>query len=448
MVAFVSLQREAIHRAVRQMYTAVATRPQQTYHFPTGAGACALLGYPRETLNGVPDRAVESFAGVGYPFAAGVIGPGDRVLDIGSGSGTDALICARLVGPSGHVYGLDLTEPMRTKLTATAATAGVANLEVLEGDAEAIPLPDEAVDAVTTNGVLNLIPDKGKALAEIFRVLKPGGRLQVSDIALAEPVSERFRQDPQMWAECVVGAVTEASYLEMLRKTGFTAVEKLGDFDYFSHSNHDKTREVAALFHAHAVTLRAEKPLAAAPDITRPRRRAFWSAVRELGGVIVAMAAWLVCAGTPSLIAALGAVGAGSLAQHAYMFPAFALFLGFSVWLIWRSGRLRNEWRPFRLACGAAIVAILTTWISLLEIYPPAGWLAYAGVAGVVGASLWSFRLARQPGNCLAEMVREAELRAQRPPLIQRAIRAAAAGIAIGGLLYLFYASLPTGVIG
>jgi len=264
MVAIVSHKREAIQRAVRDMYTAVAKLPKQKFHFPTGRAACDVLGYPQESVAALPETAIESFAGVGYPFAAGVIRAGDRVLDIGSGSGTDALICAKLVGPNGRVFALDMTPDMRAKLQRAAAAAGASNIEILEGDAEAIPLPDASVDVVTSNGVLNLVPDKARAIAEIQRALKPGGRLQISDIALSRPVAERFRQDPEMWAECVVGAVEEERYMAMLRAAGFEQVERIGHMDYFALSSNAKTREVAQLFNAHSISLRAVKPLAAA----------------------------------------------------------------------------------------------------------------------------------------------------------------------------------------
>ncbi len=236
MVAFVSLKREAIHGAVRQMYAAVAMSPDNEFHFPTGRSACVVLGYPEKQLADLPDKALESFAGVGYPFAAGVLREGDTVLDLGSGSGTDTLISSKIVGTAGRVYALDMTAEMRAKLTDTAAAAGISNIEVIAGDAESIPLPDESVDVVTTNGVINLVPDKARAIREIFRVLKPGGSLQLSDIALTRPVAERFRQDPQLWAECVVGAVEEDRYLVMLRNSGFEEVERIGDLDYFALS--------------------------------------------------------------------------------------------------------------------------------------------------------------------------------------------------------------------
>jgi len=437
MVAIVSHKREAIQRAVRDMYTAVAARPQQEFHFPTGRAACRALGYPPEALEGLPERAVESFAGVGYPFAAGVIRRGDRVLDIGSGSGTDALICARLAGPEGRVYALDMTAEMRAKLQAAAKAAGAGNIEVLEGDAEAIPLPDASVDVVTSNGVLNLVPDKSRAIAEIHRVLRPGGRLQIADIALSRPVAERFRQDPEMWAECVVGAVEEERYIAMLRAAGFEAVERIGQLDYFALSSSGKTREVAQLFNAHSISLRAVKPLAAAvaaPPLSTGR--AALNLAREFTGIGAAIVAWLACAGVPALIAAFGAIGAGALARHAYLFPAFAAFLGVSVWLLWRTGRPRGELRPFRLALGGAVLAVATFWLSLVEIFPFLWWWPYMGIAALAGASAWSFILARRPGNCLDEMILEVRRQEQRGSPARRLATGALTGVLVLATLY------------
>ncbi len=437
MVAIVSFKREAILGAVREMYATVAMSPDQEFHFPTGRRACEILGYPQQHLDEVPERAAESFAGVGYPFSADVMREGDVVLDIGAGSGTDTLISAKITGSRGKVYALDMTAEMRAKLEKTASDAGITNVEVIEGDAEALPLPDESVDVVTTNGVINLVPDKARAIAEMFRVLKPGGRLQISDIALARPVSERFRQDPQMWAECVVGAVEEDRYLVMLRNTGFDQVEQIGELDYFAMSSNSKTKEVAQLFNAHSITIRALKPLhALRPPAEAGARQAAFNFVRELGGVVVAMLAWLTCAGAPALIAAFGAMGAGGLAGHAYMFPAFAGFLGFSVWLLWRSGRARSDIRPFRIALASAIFATLTTWLALVGFVPWAGWLSYIGIAGVIGASIWSFILGREPGHCLEEMIFEAKRREHRATLAHRIGVLAASIVVVVASLY------------
>lgn len=259
MVAIFSDKREFIFKAVSDMYTDVAQHPGKMFHFPTGRLACLFVGYPSAQLDLVPATAVESFAGVGYPFAADVIQDGDIVLDIGSGSGTDTLIGSTLTGSRGKVYGLDMTQAMLEKLRHNVAAMNAANIEAIEGNAEEIPLDDGAVDIVTSNGVLNLVPDKPRAFAEIARVLKPGGRLQISDIALAKPISEKSRADPKLWAECVVGAVLEENYVEMLRAAGLK-VEVIGRLDYFAGSANADTRRAAQGFGAHTIVLRGSKP--------------------------------------------------------------------------------------------------------------------------------------------------------------------------------------------
>jgi arsenite methyltransferase len=260
MVAVLSNQREVIFDAVQRMYTDVALMPEREFHFPTGRRGCEFVGYPAEQLDRLPPAAVESFAGVGYPFAAGVIRRGDTVLDIGSGSGTDAFIAAGLVGSSGRVIGLDLTEAMRDKLRAIAAAAGAANLEVLAGNAEAIPLPEASVDVVSSNGVLNLVPDKPRAIREIARVLRDGGRLQIADVVVRTLPSEACRAHPELWAECVVGATTVESYVAGFEAAGLCDVEMLSQSDYFAGSSNAETRRVAASFGGHSIVLRARKP--------------------------------------------------------------------------------------------------------------------------------------------------------------------------------------------
>jgi SAM-dependent methyltransferase len=259
MVAIVSQQRQRILDAVQAMYTEVAASPAKVFHFPTGRSACVLVGYPESQLDAIPVTAVESFAGVGYPFAADVVRAGHRVLDVGSGSGTDALIAARMVGALGHVYALDMTESMRAKLSVNVARAALDNVTVLAGEAEEIPLADASVDVVTSNGVLNLVPDKRRALGEIFRVLRPGGFVQLADIVLSRPISETSRENPRLWAECIVGAVREEDYVEMLTAHGFADIRCLRRLDYFAASSNPDTRNVAASFGAESVVLRAIK---------------------------------------------------------------------------------------------------------------------------------------------------------------------------------------------
>lgn len=259
MVAILSNQRDVIFDAVRRMYTDVATRPEQVFHFPTGRRACEFVGYPAGQLDTLPGSALESFAGVGYPFAAAVLREGDTVLDLGSGSGTDTLIASRLVGRSGRVIGLDMTSAMRQKLRENAALAGAENVEVLSGEAESIPLPDASVDVVTTNGVLNLVPDKTRAIHEIGRVLRAGGRLQLADIVVETLPSEACRSHPELWAECVVGATRVDFYLTAFAEAGLGGLEVLARLDYFAGSSSAETRKVAGSFGAHSIVLKGRK---------------------------------------------------------------------------------------------------------------------------------------------------------------------------------------------
>jgi arsenite methyltransferase len=168
---------------------------------------------------------------------------------------------AGLPGPTGRVYALDMTEAMREKLRANAERCGARNVVVLEGNAEEIPLPDASVTVVTSNGVLNLVPDKPKAIGEIARVLRPGGRVQIADILLATLPSDACRSHPELWAECIVGATTEHYFLDLLRAAGLTEVEPLSRLDYFAASPSAETRKVAASFGARTLVLRATKPV-------------------------------------------------------------------------------------------------------------------------------------------------------------------------------------------
>jgi arsenite methyltransferase len=259
MVAIVSDKRDFILQAVSDMYTEVAQHPLKGFHFPTGRLACLFVGYPAAQLDLLPPTATESFAGVGYPFAGGMLRTDDRVLDIGAGSGTDSLLASALAGPGGRVYALDMTQAMLAKLRANIAAMGASNVEAIEGNAEEIPLPDASVDLVTSNGVLNLVPDKPRAFREIARVLKPGGRLQIADIALGRAVSEESRADPKLWAECVVGAVLQDDYLRMLREAGLQS-EIVNRIDYFCGSASAETRQAARRLGAHSVVIRGRRP--------------------------------------------------------------------------------------------------------------------------------------------------------------------------------------------
>ncbi len=249
-----------IAHAVKEMYTSVATAPPPDLHFPVGRDAAAFVGYPEDELDALPPQAVESFAGVGYPFLQDAIKQGDTVLDIGSGSGTDLLLAARRVGPSGRAFGLDFTPAMIEKTLKTIKENGIHQAFVLQGDAgETIPLPDNSVDVVTSNGVINLIPDKQRAFAEIHRVLKPGGRLQFADIVVNAPIPQNAREDGTLWAACIAGADLTDTYLQTIRNAGLKDVTVATHFDYFAGAPREDSRETARKFKAEALVINARK---------------------------------------------------------------------------------------------------------------------------------------------------------------------------------------------
>jgi len=190
---------ERLRAEVRVKYRAVATQPAAAYHFHTGRRLAARLGYDADLVNGFPDVAVESFAGVANPFLLRAIAPGERVVDVGSGAGFDSFVAAAQVGPEGCVVGVDMTGEMLAKSRATAELLGLAHVEFREGLAEQLPVPDGWADAVISNGVINLCADKWSVFAEIFRVLRPGGVLQFADIANARPVPAEAIADIDLW---------------------------------------------------------------------------------------------------------------------------------------------------------------------------------------------------------------------------------------------------------
>jgi len=254
-----ALDEASIFEAVQEMYEDVAVTPTKEFHFPTGRPSCLYLGYPESELDALPDRAVESFAGVGYPFLADGIESGDTVVDVGSGSGVDALIAALRAGSEGRVYGVDMTKAMIEKAEKTVREAGVDVVELLEGRADALPLDDQSADVLTSNGVYNLVPDKERAFREAYRVLRPGGRLQIADIALSESVSETSKANPELWAECIVGAEPEEVYLDLVESAGFDDVAVIDRLDYFARSSDESTRQVAKSLGAHTIVFTGTK---------------------------------------------------------------------------------------------------------------------------------------------------------------------------------------------
>lgn len=190
---------EALRAEVREKYRAVAERPDDTYHFHTGRPLAAKLGYDVRLVEALPDRAVESFAGVAHPFELRRLEPGEHVVDVGAGSGFDSFVASMQVAPDGRVIGVDMTDEMLDKARRTAEELGDERVEFLAGLAEDLPVDDGWADVVISNGVINLCADKSRVLAEIHRVLRPGGVLQFADIANGRPVPEEAKRDIDLW---------------------------------------------------------------------------------------------------------------------------------------------------------------------------------------------------------------------------------------------------------
>lgn len=199
MTTQVSPDVETLRREIQEKYTEVATSPELTFHFHHGRPLAEMLGYPMDRVDEMPDEAVESFAGVGNPFSVGAIHPGETVLDVGSGAGFDCFIAGQAVGPEGKVIGVDMTGAMLLRSRATAGEMGLGQVEFRYGVAEQLPVADGSVDVIISNGVINLTPDKYHVFKEIFRTLKPGGRLYLADIVVHKPVPDGAKADVDLW---------------------------------------------------------------------------------------------------------------------------------------------------------------------------------------------------------------------------------------------------------
>lgn len=195
----VDVDTDTLRKAIQDEYKEVAKNPGKGFHFHTGRTLTKIVGYKDEWLKGVSDLAIDSFAGTGNPFAMGELTAGEHVVDVGSGGGIDSLVAARMVGSSGIVIGIDMTPEMLDKARKAAAESGLDNVEFRESYIEDLPVADCWADVVISNGVLNLTPDKQKALAEMFRVLRPGGRLQIADIMVDREVPEEAKRKIDLW---------------------------------------------------------------------------------------------------------------------------------------------------------------------------------------------------------------------------------------------------------
>jgi SAM-dependent methyltransferase len=216
-----TLDTAELEARVKSMYRDVAEEPGHEFHFETGRELAKRLGYPPDDLDQIPADAIESFAGVGYFFDLIDLQPDETVLDLGSGSGTDALIAALRVGERGSVIGIDMTDAQLSKATRLSREAGFGYVEFRKGYIEHPPVEDSAVDLVISNGVINLSPDKPQVFAAAARALRSSGRLAIADIVAETELPETVTCDASLWAACIGGAMQRDSYREAIESAGF-----------------------------------------------------------------------------------------------------------------------------------------------------------------------------------------------------------------------------------
>ncbi|MFC7213526.1 methyltransferase domain-containing protein [Saliphagus sp. GCM10025334] len=227
-----SLDVERLEQAVKSVYQDVAEEPSEEYHFEMGRGLAERLGYPASDLDQIPAQALESFAGVGYHFDLAALEEGDDVLDLGSGSGTDAFVAALHVGESGSVTGLDMTDQQLSKARQLRDEVGMDNVFFEKGYIEDVPFDDGTFDVVLSNGVINLSAEKQRVFTEANRVLKPGGRLAISDIISEKLMPKSIKNNEDLWAACIGGAEQVDRYTELIEQTGFEVREVRDNTQY------------------------------------------------------------------------------------------------------------------------------------------------------------------------------------------------------------------------
>ena len=240
--------------AVKEMYRAVAREEMEDLHFEIGRPVAERLGYAPEILDRVPAAALASFAGVGHHFDLAELQPGERVLDLGSGSGTDVFFAAVQVGDEGRVVGIDFTDEQLQKARRVAAEQRFSNVSFEAAWIEELPFEDDSFDVVISNGVINLSPAKHLVFQETARVLRPGGRLAISDIVSRSALKERTRRTVDLWAACIAGAIPRQTYLAEIESAGLSLRETHGnDYRFVS----ERARGACATYGVGSVSLLA-----------------------------------------------------------------------------------------------------------------------------------------------------------------------------------------------
>jgi arsenite methyltransferase len=250
---------ERLEAEVKAMYRHVAREEDAELHFEVGRGLAERLGYPGRLLDAIPAEALASFAGVGHHLDLAALQPGEAVLDLGSGSGTDVFCAAVLVGESGEVVGLDITDEQLDKATLLRDRAGFSQVRFVEAHIEELPFEDASFDAVISNGVINLSPAKGRVVAEAARVLRPGGRLAIADIVSGRALKERTRRNVELWAACIAGAIPRGNYLDAIEAQGLEVQDvRRNDYRFLS----ERALDACNTYEVESISLVAVKPRA------------------------------------------------------------------------------------------------------------------------------------------------------------------------------------------
>jgi arsenite methyltransferase len=247
---------ERLTAEVKEMYRLVAREEDAELHFEVGRAVAEGLGYSAELLDAIPAEAVASFAGVGHHLDLAALAPGESVLDLGSGSGTDVFCAAVMVGETGRVVGVDMTDEQLGKAAGLRDREGFSQVEFIEARIEQLPFDDASFDAVISNGVINLSPLKGQVFAEATRVLRPGGRLAIADIVSGRALKERTRRNVELWAACIAGAIPRSYYVDALEAQGLQVKEvRRNDYRFIS----ERALDACRIYDVESVSLLAAK---------------------------------------------------------------------------------------------------------------------------------------------------------------------------------------------